>query len=197
MQCKPCKFSCEKRGDWNRHIKTNKHLRIHADLERIIHDQKEQIRIQQEKLSQITTPIHITIILEQYKDAMNWEEFISTLELMTPNIIPIMIEKIKELGLYRRPIHCLDIKRKKNCVKDKNEWKKEATDVVRKGIGEVSNKFKFVLHDWAKKNPEWHENQGLAEQFIDMMNIYMREPDEDKCMQYLYKKVSLDDKKKN
>ena len=167
MQCKPCKFSCEKRGDWNRHIKTNKHLRIHADLERIIHYQKEQIRIQQEKLSQITTPIHITIILEQYKDAMNWEEFISTLELMSPNIIPFMIEKIKELGLYRRPIHCIQ---QQLCIKQENKWELDAKS--RTILNDTTNvlRKRYVLQ-WEQKHPLWYQSEAETNEYTSFLEI--------------------------
>ena len=44
MNCNACGFSCEKRGDWNRHIKTKKHLRSHDDLRKIVMDQQEQIK---------------------------------------------------------------------------------------------------------------------------------------------------------
>ena len=44
MQCKSCKFTCEKRGDWNRHIQTKKHKKKTEDLQTIIDMQKEQGR---------------------------------------------------------------------------------------------------------------------------------------------------------
>ena len=56
----------------------------------------------------------------------------------------------------------------------------------------MSTKFKYVMNDWAKSNPGWHEDLEMSEKFIDMMNIYMREPDEDKCIHNMYKKIHLD-----
>ena len=199
-------------------VKQDPNLILHV-MEQMMRQQESMMLLMKQNQELLSSPTIINspnsnnkfnlqvFLNEECKDAINWQDFIDNLPVtladidvhsnLTDKITATICTELERLGVYRRPIHCLDIKRKKNCVKDKNEWKKEATDVVRKGIGEVSNKFKFVLHDWAKKNPEWHENQGLAEQFIDMMNVYMREPDEDKCIQYLYKKVSLDDKKKN
>lgn len=161
MQCRPCQFSCEKRGDWNRHIKTKKHARIHEDLQRIIDDQKEQIRQQQEQLQQVTTPIHITIILEQYKDAMNWEDFISTLELMSPNVVSFMIEKIKELGLYRRPIHCIQ---QQLCIKQENKWELDAKS--RNILMDTTNglRKKYVLQ-WEQKHPEWYQSEEETNEY--------------------------------
>jgi hypothetical protein len=161
MQCKPCQFSCEKRGDWNRHILTKKHKNKTEDLQRTIELQKEQIRQQQEQLSQITTPIHITIILEQYKDAMNWEEFISTLELMSPNIMSFMLEKIKELGLYRRPIHCIQ---KQLCIKQENKWELDTRS--RAILNDTTNglRRKYVLQ-WEQKHPEWYQSEQETNEY--------------------------------
>jgi hypothetical protein len=161
MQCNVCKFSCEKRGDWNRHIKTKKHLRLHDDLHIIIKAQEEQIRLQKEQLQQVTTPIHITIILEQYKDAMNWEEFISTLEIWSPNMIPFMIEKIKELGLYRRPIHCIQ---QQLCIKQENKWELDTRS--RAILSDTTNglRKKYVLQ-WEQKHPEWYQNEQETNEY--------------------------------
>ena len=161
MQCRPCQFSCEKRGDWNRHILTKKHKNKTEDLQRTIELQKEQIRLQQEQLSQITTPIHVTIILEQYKDAMNWEEFISTLELMSPNIMSFMIEKIKELGLYRRPIHCIQ---EQLCIKQENKWELDTRS--RAILNDTTNglRRKYVLQ-WEQKHPLWYQNEAETNEY--------------------------------
>ena len=169
MQCKACKFSCEKRGDWNRHIKTKKHLRIHEDLNAIIMNQQEQLKRQQEQLQQITTPIHITIILEQYKDAMNWEEFISTLEILSPNIILFMIEKLKELGVFRRPIHCIQ---KQLCIKQENKWELDTRS--RSILNETTNGLRrqYVLQ-WEQKHPEWYESEQETNEYTS----FFIEPD--------------------
>ena len=161
MQCKSCKFTCEKRGDWNRHILTKKHLNNTRDLQKTIDLQREQLRLQQIQLSQITTPIHVTIILEQYKDAMNWEEFISTLELISPNMIPFMIEKIKELGLYRRPIHCIQ---EQLCIKQENKWELDTRS--RAILNDTTNglRRKYVLQ-WEQKHPLWYQNEAETNEY--------------------------------
>ena len=161
MQCKSCKFTCEKRGDWNRHIQTKKHLNKTRDLQNTIDLQREQIRLQQEQLQQVTTPIHITIILEQYKDAMNWEDFISTLELMSPNVVSFMIEKIKELGLYRRPIHCIQ---KQLCIKQENKWELDTRS--RAILNDTTNGLRkqYVLQ-WEQKHPEWYQSEQETNEY--------------------------------
>lgn len=161
MQCNICKFSCEKRGDWNRHIKTKKHLRLHDDLYTIIKSQEEQLRLQKEQLQQVSTPIHITIILEQYKDAMNWEDFISTLEILSPNIIPFMIEKLKELGVFRRPIHCIQ---QQLCIKQQNKW--ELDTKSRAILSDTTNGLRkqYVLQ-WEQNHPEWYQSEQETNEY--------------------------------
>jgi len=155
MNCNTCGFSCIKRGDWNRHIKTKKHLRENDDLRKIVMEQQEQLKKQQEQLNQLSTPIHITIFLEQYKDAMNWEDFVETLELWSPNIVPLIVDKLKEIGVYRRPIHCIQ---HQVCIKQQNKW--EFDEKARTILNDTTNglKQKYLLQ-WQEKHPEWYQNE--------------------------------------
>ncbi len=50
----------------------------------------------------------------------------------------------------------------------------------------------MILHDWTSKNPEWYQDQELTDQYMELVNIYMREPDNDKCMSHMCKQVILD-----
>ena len=155
MNCNACGFSCIKRGDWNRHIKTKKHLRSHEDLRNIVMEQHEQIKRQQEKLNQLSTPIHITIILEQYKDAMNWEDFVSTLELWSPNIVPLIVAKLQEIGVYRRPIHCIQ---HQVCIKQRDKWEfnEKAKMILNDTTSGLKKKY---LMQWEQTHPEWYQSE--------------------------------------
>lgn len=165
MNCNACGFSCEKRGDWNRHIKTKKHLRSHDDLRKIVMDQQEQIKKQQEQINQLSTPIHITIFLEQCKDAMNWEDFVETLELWSPNIVPLIVAKLKEIGVYRRPIHCIQ---QQVCIKQHDKWEldtQKATDILNDTT--VGLKKKYLLQ-WEKTHPEWYQNEKETNEYTSI-----------------------------
>ena len=86
---------------------------------------------------------------EECKDAINWQDFIDNLPVtladidvhsnLTDKITATICTELERLGVYRRPIHCLDIKRKKNCVKDKNEWKLKCQILAEKYFGIIKD----------------------------------------------------------
>jgi hypothetical protein len=77
---------------------------------------------------------------EQCKDALNITDFIHSIQLKLTDlekvgqlgyvegISQIIVNRFKELDIYKRPVHCSDIKRETLYVKDENQWLKEDTD---------------------------------------------------------------------
>lgn len=89
----------------------------------------------------------------QCKDAVNITDFmrnitvnLTDLEHVGKNgyvegVSRIIINALSELDLYKRPIHCTDVKREVLFVKDEDKWEKDANGVkVRKVIGHVAQK---------------------------------------------------------
>ena len=93
--CSKCNFSCKKKGDWKRHIATKKHINLNStedadDLKRIIIKQQEQIDTQQQQINELIPKIgnitnqrfNLNIFLnDTCKDALNWSDFINTLNI--------------------------------------------------------------------------------------------------------------------
>ena len=169
--------------------------------------QTEDLAVAMDKLSTMPKNVYKTFNLniflnETCKDAMNWSDFIKSLNItladldirydITHQVTHTICEELKRIGVHHRPLHCLDVKRGRVCVKDNNQWLKDSMDVVTHGILVLSNKFKNILHDWTSKNPEWYQDQELTDQYMELVNIYMREPDNDKCMSHMCKQVILD-----
>ena len=91
---------------------------------------------------------------EQCKDAMNIMDFVNSMTLefadledvgklgYIEGISKIIIRKLNELDVYKRPIHCSDSKREIMYVKDDNIWEKENStyDRLRKAIKYVTKK---------------------------------------------------------
>ena len=110
---------------------------------------------------------------EKCKDAMNIMDFVNsmTLELSdledvgelgyVEGISKIMIRKLNELDVYKRPIHCSDAKREIMYVRDENVWAKENStyDKIRKAIKHVSHKNSCLLGPWSQKYPDCMNNQ--------------------------------------
>ncbi len=138
---------------------------------------------------------------EECKDAMNWSEFIQNIQItlkdldkqtnITDKVSHIICKELEHMGMYRRPLHCLDSKRKKTCIRENNEWKRESDILLTGGIRHLSNKFKNTLTEWAKLHPAWYNDQTMAEEYMEMVLVYMAEPDQDKCMSYLLKATPI------
>ncbi len=104
---------------------------------------------------------------EQCKDAINMSDFIENMELdledltetgrlgYVGGISRILINKLQELDIYKRPLHCTDMKRETLYIKDNNEWEKQANpkDKMGKIIGQVANKNCRNIPKWTEEHP--------------------------------------------
>ena len=121
---------------------------------------------------QITTNNHAHISLnmflqEKCKAAINISEFVDNLNIeMTDlemvgklgyveGITRIIVNELKRLDIYRRPIHCTDKKRETIYIKDRDEWMRdtETKEYTRRVIERVSNKNLNKLPEWRKHHP--------------------------------------------
>jgi hypothetical protein len=104
---------------------------------------------------------------EQCKDAINMSDFIENMELdledltetgrlgYVGGISRILINKLQELDVYKRPLHCTDMKRETLYIKDNNEWEKQTNSKEKIGqiIGKVANKNCKNLPKWTEEHP--------------------------------------------
>ena len=125
---------------------------------------------------------------EQCKDAMNLTEFVDSMQLefsdledvgklgYVEGISKIMIRKLNELDVYKRPIHCSDAKREIMYVKEHNVWEKETNtnDHIRKAIKRVTHKNSGMLVPWSLENPNCMKyDHHLNDVYIRMMGQSM------------------------
>jgi hypothetical protein len=100
---------------------------------------------------------------ETCKDAMNMKDFIGSIEVSimdlkklgnkgyVEGISNLMINKLNELDITKRPIHCTDVKRNSIYIKDGDVWEKDETeklmsmlwDVARLETQALENKYKI------------------------------------------------------
>jgi hypothetical protein len=104
---------------------------------------------------------------EKCKDAMNIMDFVNTMTLelsdledvgevgYVEGISKIIIRKLNELDIYKRPIHCSDFKREIMYVRDMDVWSKENStfDKIRKAVKYVTKKNSDLLIPWIQKYP--------------------------------------------
>jgi hypothetical protein len=105
---------------------------------------------------------------EKCKDALNIMDFINQLQLKlsdldmvgrvgyTEGISKIFIRGLKELDVFKRPIHCSDLKRETLYVKDKDAWEKDNDnkEKLKLAIKHISAKNMKNLTAWVEENPE-------------------------------------------
>ena len=126
-----------------------------------------------------------TFLNEDCKDAINFSEFIDNIQVsfedlenqaeigFVNGISKLFIENLRELGTYKRPIHCTDKKRKTLYIKENNEWDKEGSqNTLKKGIQEVSRKGFECLSNEKKENQE--EYQDIESDFSQKCLIIQR-----------------------
>jgi hypothetical protein len=149
---------------------------------------------------------------EQCKDAMNIMDFVNSMTLefsdleevgkigYVEGISNIIIRKLNELDVYKRPIHCSDAKREIMYVKDENVWEKENStyDKLRKAIKHVSYKNSAMLVPWSRAHPQCMNNQHqLNDVYVQMMGQAMGGKEsfvesENKIMKKIAKAVLID-----
>ena len=104
---------------------------------------------------------------ETCKDAMNLMDFVNSMTLefsdledvgklgYVEGISGIIIRKLNEMDVHKRPIHCSDGKREIMFVKDDNVWEKENStyDRLRKAIKHITKKNGDMMIPWSQKHP--------------------------------------------
>ena len=102
------------------------------------------------------------------KDAINMSDFIQTIEVRmnelenighngyVAGMTDIILSRIKDLDICKRPVHCTDLKRETMYIKDQNEWNKDTAEksYLRKAISMVAKKNYGKTIEWRECNPE-------------------------------------------
>jgi len=114
---------------------------------------------------------------EQCKDAINLPEFIENIEVshedlennaqlgFVNGISKIILDNLKQLSIYERPIHCTDLKRETVYVRCDDKWSKEnSADKLSTAIRDISYKSIGVLNEWKQSNPDY---QDINSEFSD------------------------------
>ena len=119
---------------------------------------------------------------EQCKDALNISDFIDSLKItledllfsktngISRGITDVLIKGLKELDIYKRPIHCTDIKRDIMYIKDEDKWlKDDSHDMMKNTIVKIADMERTALQQWAFDNPDWMETEKKQLEYLTMM----------------------------
>ena len=129
---------------------------------------------------------------EECKDAMNMTEFINSIELKLSDLenigkvgyvegmSNIIIRKLNDTDIYKRPVHCSDAKRETLYVKEENKWEKEGPENSKmlKAVYGMNKKNYMMLNVWKDAHPKCLD--GQTKQCDDYMKIMSKVMDGNK-----------------
>jgi len=120
---------------------------------------------------------------EQCKDAISLCDFVKSLNItfddlnvtreknLEESVGSIFLRGLKDLDIFKRPIHCTDSKRDIMYIKDEDIWKKdEGNEKIKSSINEISRKHVKVLKELKDSDPEIKTNEVKRDDFILTMN---------------------------
>jgi len=157
---------------------------------------------------------NLQVFLNEYcKDAMNISEFVDSFDLQLSDlenvgrvgyiegISNIIINKIKDMDVNKRPIHCSDLKREIIYIKDDDVWEREDANNTkfRKVIKKVTGKNIGMLSGWQERYPECMDIESdYNDIYIKLMQSAMgprdTEGSEVKIMKKVLKHIVIDKK---
>ena len=119
---------------------------------------------------------------EQCKDAMNISDFVNSFDLQLTDLesvgdlgyvegmTKIFLDKLNSMDIYKRPIHCSDVKREILYIKDEDKWEKElrSNPKLRYAIKTLSFKNMKLANLWSDTYPESKNNES------HLNDVYMK-----------------------
>jgi len=125
---------------------------------------------------------------EDCKDAMNLTEFVDSFQLQLSDLesvgelgyvagmSQIIMRKLNEMDVYKRPIHCSDTKRETLHIKDNDKWECDTRDKskFKRAIKRISKKNSDLLLDWKDAHPGSHiASNRYNDQYLNLIKQSM------------------------
>ena len=147
---------------------------------------------------------------EKCKDAMNMKDFVNSIQLnMTDmenvgrlgyveGMSNIFIDNLQKTDLYKRPVHCSDVKRETLYVKDNNKWERDGPDHAKmtNAVLAVEQKNVVLVNEWANANPRcMNSNTRENEKYFRLSKIVTdgeKDGNIDKVIRKVAKKVAIE-----
>ena len=169
-------------------------LNDNQDMIKIIKEQQTQLNTILPKIGNVTNNNLTTnnmnnhfnlnfFLNEKCKDALNISEFIESLKItledlqysrlngLVEGISNVMIRGLRELDIYKRPIHCTDVKRDTMYIKDDEKWEKDSNNIKMKDtIVKIANKERNAIGEWVDLNPDWFDTEAKQMEYLTLIN---------------------------
>ena len=133
---------------------------------------------------------------ETCKDALNINDFVSSIKVSLDDlentgrqgyiegISHIILNKLKNLNHYDRPIHCADQKREILYIKNDNQWIKESEEkpLLTKAIKTIANENIKQIKTWRDNNPEYTDSYSKKNNlYLKIVSNSMIGTDKEEC----------------
>jgi predicted Mrr-cat superfamily restriction endonuclease len=128
---------------------------------------------------------------EKCKDALNMSDFISSLKVTIDDLLVtrehglgesigrILTHGLSTMDVYKRPIHCTDLKRDTMYVKDKEIWEKDEQNMkIKHAIDQLSYKQIITIDDWRHDQPDIAVDDELQLKYNTILLKVLTDPDE-------------------
>jgi hypothetical protein len=151
---------------------------------------------------------------EQCKNAINIQDFLDNIQLTVADIEAtgrlgyvngisrIFVNKLKEMDVFKRPLHCTDLKRETVYIRDNDTWEKEKDEQPRlkKLVKIMARKNLKQLPAWQEKNPEYAinnsaQNEAFTQLSLTCLGAFTEEEDEkdtQKILRNVLKEIRVD-----
>ena len=136
---------------------------------------------------------------EQCKDAMNMSDFLENMQLdiedltetgrlgYVGGISRILVNKLREIDTYKRPLHCTDMKREILYIRENDEWSKEDNykETLKELVDRVANKNCKTMSQWTEEHPNYTEMDSYENQeFMRLSNAILGGFGDQECKQF-------------
>ena len=152
-----------------------------------------------------TNNFNLNIFLnEKCKDALNISDFIRSLKItlddlmytknkgLVEGITNVMIKGLRQLDVYKRPIHCTDTKRETMYIKDCEKWEKDDNhDKIKNTILKIANKERNMISVWVDENPDWFDTEASQIEYLTMVrNVCEPIENDERCEKKIIRNIS-------
>lgn len=148
---------------------------------------------------------------EKCKDAWNMSDFIDSLKVTIDDLMVtrergigesigrILVQGLSTLDVYKRPIHCTDLKRDTMYVKDKEVWERDEQNMkIKHAIDQLTYKQIISVDDWRHTKPNLMYDDKLQTEYNTVLLKVLTDPGEKdarKIIKSISKETALDKEK--
>ena len=156
--------------------------------------------------------ININVFLQEHcKDALNLQDFVASLQIeltdiskchersMIDTVGNVFVNGLRQLDLYKRPIHCTDLTQETLFIKENDVWGNEMANKakLRGALSAVAATQSKAIQEWESSHPNWSDSDTLTAEYLRLVKattcpIEQGSMDESKIITNIAREVVVD-----